>query len=120
MSRTKIILGIVGGVALLGGIGYYFYSRRRILGIENWNLVSKNVPSTKTYSDVKELMLSDGSYVNFFQNNRFFVYDKKGEDKNMLSYGFYYNGGKNLESDKGKKIKGNSVIQNINKSKETF
>jgi len=120
MSRTKIILGVIGGVALIGGIGYFFYSRRRIKGIENWNMVSKNVPSAETISDMKEIMLSDGSYVHFFQNNRFFVYSKKGEDKNMLSYGYYFNGGRILQSDKGKVIKGNSVIQNINKSKETF
>lgn len=118
MSRTKIILGIVGGVALIGGVGYFLYTRRKIIGIESWNLVFKNVPSAilTTDKETAKVLLNDGFFAQFYQNNRFYIFDSQSK---YVSKGYYYSGGKILQSDSGEIIRGNSVILNLNKAKDS-
>lgn len=115
--RTKIILGLIGGVALIGGVSYLLYTRRKITGIQSWNLVFKNVPSAILTTDktIAKVLLNDGFYAQFYQNNRFYIFNQKDES---VAKGFYFSGGKILESDKGKVIRGNSVILNLNEAKD--
>lgn len=52
----------------------------------------------------------------FFNNNRFFVYEKSKGLKNATIMGTYTDGGKKLYVDGGKVIKGKSVVDNLSKT----
>ncbi len=109
--------------AITGAVAYFVYKRyiRKIKGVENFNLLAKNVPEVKVAIETSELTLPNGNLVNFFKNNRFFIYDNKTKDKKMLTYGYYLNGGELLISDNGKqKIRGRNVIKNLTKAIEKF
>lgn len=120
--RTKMILGIIGGVALIGGVSYLLYTRRKITGIQSWNLVFKNVSSATLLADkiTAKVLLNDGFYAQFYQTNRFYIFNPKDE---AVAKGYYFSGGKILQSDEGENdkvevIRGNSVILNLNEAKD--
>ena len=115
--RTKMILGIIGGVALIGGVSYFLYTRRKITGIQSWNLVFKNVPSANLLNDktTAKVLLNDGFYAQFYQTNRFYIFNDKNE---AVAKGYYFSGGKILQSDTEEVIRGNSVILNLNIAKD--
>lgn len=111
------------GFVVAGAVGYFIYKRyiRKVIGIENFKLLSKNVPEVKIANETSSLILPNGNFVNFFQNNRFFVYDNNTASKKILVYGNYLNGGELLVSDDGKtKIRGRNVIKNILKAINKF
>ncbi len=104
----------------LGGLAYYLYKRatKKILGRPNFDLLVKNMPNAtlgkdKSGNDTLYGKIDDRYDFLFFVNNRFFIKDK--QDKGLaVAYGFYYNGGKWLQSDdKSKNVKGKNVLENL-------
>jgi len=110
-TKGIIAVGIVVGVVALT-IRYFFKSKN----IEENQLfiLRKNLGLPESKLDTISLKFNgEKNQVDFFSNNRFFIYKIENGEKKYIDRGTWSMGGLNLKLDSGKEVISNSVYKNL-------
>lgn len=114
--NKRILLGL--GIIAASGIGLYLYFKKKVTGIDNFEMIKENLTNVNSSTGVGNspvyfVRIADNLLTTFYPTNRFFIGDDKGV---VIARGFYYNGGKILVGLNNFKIKGDNVKENLLKA----
>ncbi len=111
-QKGAIAVGSIFLVIGLGYFGYKLYSNHPITSSQKNFLDLQNNLGLKPNSDnIIVTKFNEGKNIaQFYTNNRIFIFD---ENKNVVSKGTYFNGGKQIALDGGLTVEGGSVFGNL-------
>ncbi len=113
-QKGAIAVGTVFLVIGLGYLGYRFYVNRPFKKVDNQNFLDlqNNLGLKANSEDIVSTKFNEGeNIVEFYNNNRFFVFDK--DKKVIVAKGTYSNGGKKMVLDGGFTVESGSVFGNL-------
>lgn len=108
-----VILGVVG--LAYWGITTRFGTKDTGTDTENeWDLLRKNLGLPESKLDKFGFKFNgEKNQVNFFSNNRFFIYKIENGIRKYIDRGTWSMGGYNLKLDSGKEVSSGSVFKNL-------